>query len=149
MNYIIDYFTSISSNNICIQLIYNPWQQVQLAREFEELLKTDIRFEVLYPSDLGLVCFRLRSTNDANNLLVKRINERKKIYLIQTSVDASVVLRFAVCAKSTEVADIHFAFEEITEVATEVMRLMWEEDEALSIYVLIEKCCLVLLLLSK
>lgn len=105
----------------CIVHIVSLAQQVALARQFEALLKTDIRFELLYPSGLGLVCFRVRASNEANELLVKRINDRKRIHLTPTKIEGSVVIRFAICARATEPRDIHFAFEEITEVTTEVL----------------------------
>ncbi|UYV77933.1 DDC [Cordylochernes scorpioides] len=96
-------------------------KQVAQARDFQKMVETDSRFEVVYPSSLGLVCFRLKGTNDLNADLLKKINDRRHIYLVNTEVRGKFILRFAVCSRLTEAADISYAWQEIQEVATALL----------------------------
>lgn len=55
----------------------------------------------------------MQSSNRDNELLVKRINEAKNIYLCPASVKGKYIIRFAICAKSTQESDIDFSWQEI------------------------------------
>ena len=88
-------------------------KHVALAKEFEQKVRSDPRFEIFSPVELGLVCFRLKSSNEMNEKLNQMINSSKRIHVTPTRVHDVFVLRFAVCAASTESSDIDFAWNEI------------------------------------
>lgn len=88
-------------------------KHVALAKEFEQKVRSDPRFEIFSPVELGLVCFRLKSSNEMNEKLNQMINSSKRIHVTPTRVHDVFVLRFAVCAASTESQDIDFAWNEI------------------------------------
>ena len=88
-------------------------KHVALAKEFEQKVLSDSRFELFCPVELGLVCFRLKGSNEMNEQLNQLINANRKIHVTPTHVQDSFVLRFAVCAVSTESPDIEFAWQEI------------------------------------
>lgn len=88
-------------------------KQVSLAKEFEQKVLSDPRFQLFCPVELGLVCFRLKGSNEMNEQLNQLINADKKIHMTPTQVRDRFVLRFAVCAASTETSDIDFAWMEI------------------------------------
>ena len=98
-------------------------KHVSLAKYFEQLVEQDARFEVCFPVHLGLVCFRLRGqSNDVNEQLNHAINDSKVIHVTPTRVNDQFILRFAVCAKSTEKHDIDFSWREIQSQAEKVLR---------------------------
>jgi aromatic-L-amino-acid decarboxylase len=95
----------------------------RLAKYFGQLLASDIRFEIPFPVRLGLVCFRLKNqSNEVNERLNQLINDSKVIHVTPSRVNDLFILRFAVCAKSTEKHDIDFAWREIREQADRVLR---------------------------
>ncbi len=97
-------------------------KHVELALQFEKLLQGDDRFEVCFPVTLGLVCFRLKGSNDLNEKLNKTINDRGKIHVTPCRVGGNFILRFAVCSKFTEAQDIQFAFTEISSIAKDLLK---------------------------
>lgn len=92
--------------------------QVHLAKEFEKLVESDDRFEIVTPVHLGLVCFRRKGPNSVNENLIKRINDRRKIHMTPTIVRDSFILRFAVCSRYTTLEDVDFAWREIQLVSS-------------------------------
>ncbi|MBN3325888.1 DDC decarboxylase, partial [Atractosteus spatula] len=97
-------------------------KHVSLAKEFESLVRSDQRFEISAEVVLGLVCFRLKGSNALNEKLLKRINDARKIHLVPCHLSGSFVLRFAVCARTTESKHIQFAWKHIAEIASQVLQ---------------------------
>ncbi|CAN7991270.1 unnamed protein product [Ixodes pacificus] len=88
-------------------------EQIELAKEFEALVKTDERFEVVVPVTLALVCFRFKGSNADNEDLLQILNERRKVHLTPTKLRGVFVLRFAVCSRLTEKKDVLYAWDEV------------------------------------
>ncbi|KAJ8921089.1 hypothetical protein NQ315_015886 [Exocentrus adspersus] len=86
-------------------------KQIDLAHYFESLVRSDERFEITEEVIMGLVCFRLKDSNDVNEALLKRLNGRGETYF----------LRLAICSKFTEQEDIDISWKEIKETADEVL----------------------------
>ncbi|GAA6106307.1 aromatic-L-amino-acid decarboxylase [Tachysurus ichikawai] len=97
-------------------------KQVALAKEFETLVLEDKRFEICAEVVLGLVCFRLKASNDLNEALLKRINISRRIHLVPCQLAGQFVLRLAVCARTTESRHIRTAWNLITQMASELLR---------------------------
>ncbi|XP_067854783.1 aromatic-L-amino-acid decarboxylase [Heptranchias perlo] len=95
-------------------------KQVDLAHEFENLVRQDEQFEIVSDVVLGLVCFRLKGSNDLNKKLIKRINEMRKIHIVPCQLRDKFVLRFAVCARTVESKHIQYAWQNIKEIATDL-----------------------------
>lgn len=70
---------------------------------------------------MGLVCFRLKGSNDLNEKLLKRINGRGKIHLVPSKVNDVYFLRMAVCSRFTSPEDMDISWNEVSEAATEVL----------------------------
>ena len=96
-------------------------KHIRQAHEFEDLISADHRFELCAPVTMGLVCFRLKCSNDINEKLNKTINDRGKIHVTPCKVGGNFILRFAVCSKFTESEDIQFAYDEISEIAKDLL----------------------------
>lgn len=96
-------------------------KHIDLAHHFESLLKTDDRFEITAEVLMGLVCFRLKGSNDLNELLLKRLNGRGVIHLVPSKIDDVYFLRLAICSRYTEKEDIEISWREVSEAANEVL----------------------------
>ncbi|XP_061445193.1 aromatic-L-amino-acid decarboxylase isoform X1 [Rhineura floridana] len=97
-------------------------KHVRLAHEFKDLVLQDDRFEICADVILGLVCFRLKGTNDLNEALLKSINDARKIHLVPCHLKGKFVLRFAICARTVEFAHVQFAWKHITKLANELLK---------------------------
>ncbi|RWS10963.1 Aromatic-L-amino-acid decarboxylase-like protein, partial [Dinothrombium tinctorium] len=98
------------------------YRQVWLAHQFKYMVSQDSRFEITHPVILGLICFRIKGTNELNEAFVNLVNERKKIHLTPAKIGDLFVIRFAVCARTTELADIEYSWREISQVASMVLK---------------------------
>lgn len=86
---------------------------MELAKYFEELVNNDSRFEIIGEVTMGLVCFRLKGSNELNEKLLKLITNDAKIFMVPSKINDIYFIRFAVCASSTEKHHIDFAWENI------------------------------------
>ncbi|XP_072164416.1 aromatic-L-amino-acid decarboxylase-like [Diadema setosum] len=77
-------------------------KQVSLAKEFEVMVAADDRFEIVADVVLGLVCFRLKGSDDVNKTLLDRINSGGKIHMVGSVLKGRYILRLAVCGTHTE-----------------------------------------------
>ncbi|GBP60907.1 Aromatic-L-amino-acid decarboxylase [Eumeta japonica] len=92
------------------------------AHLFEKLCAADERFEIVEEVIMGLVCFRLKGSNELNEELLKRINGRGKIHLVPSKIDDVYFLRLAVCSRFSDDNDIHFSWQEVKDAADEVLK---------------------------
>ncbi|XP_032905878.1 aromatic-L-amino-acid decarboxylase [Amblyraja radiata] len=93
-------------------------KHVALSHEFESLVRHDERFEIVGDVILGLVCFRIKGTNDLNEKLLKKINDARKIHIVPCQLRDKFVLRFAICGRTVESKHIQCAWQIIQESAT-------------------------------
>ncbi|WOL10650.1 tyrosine decarboxylase 1 [Canna indica] len=82
---------------------------IRLAEQFEQLINSDSRFEIVAPRTFSLVCFRLIPTSNysdngykLNRGLLDAVNASGKIFISHTVLSGKFVLRFAVGAPLTE-----------------------------------------------
>ncbi|XP_033732723.1 aromatic-L-amino-acid decarboxylase-like [Pecten maximus] len=97
-------------------------KDVQLAHDFEKLVKADDRFEIFGEVVMGLVCFRLKGTNDRNEKLLKAINDDGRISIVPSSVKGTYFLRLAICSSKTNNDDINLAWKVISEVTAKLLQ---------------------------
>ncbi|KAJ8354193.1 hypothetical protein SKAU_G00217600 [Synaphobranchus kaupii] len=97
-------------------------KHVELAKDFERRIREDQRFEISADVVLGLVCFRMKGSDEMNETLLKRINAARKIHLVPCQLAGSFVLRFAVCARTTESRHVQEAWSHISEIASEILQ---------------------------
>ncbi|KAF7997971.1 hypothetical protein HCN44_009369 [Aphidius gifuensis] len=94
---------------------------VTQAHEFEAHVKSDSRFEIVAEVILGLVCFRLKGSNDINEMLLKRINGAGYIHLVPSKINDTYFLRLAICSRFSESQDIDNSWREIKLRADELL----------------------------
>ncbi|XP_075351773.1 aromatic-L-amino-acid decarboxylase isoform X5 [Mycteria americana] len=103
-------------------------KHVRLSHQFEHLVLQDERFELCAEVVLGLVCFRLKGSNDLNKALLESINEAKKIHLVPCHLREKFVLRFAICSRTVESTHVKFAWQHISQLATDLLKT-WEQNQ--------------------
>lgn len=97
---------------------------IKLAKYFEKLVKDDCRFEVVNEVKLGLVCFRLLATDHVNQDLLALINASGKLHMIPSMVRSKYIIRFCVTSEHAKTEDVEYAWQVITEHATELLSTM-------------------------
>jgi aromatic-L-amino-acid/L-tryptophan decarboxylase len=69
-------------------------EHLRLARLFGGWIEADARFELSAAIVMGVVCFRLRGSDDkANRTIVEKINASGKAYLTQTKLRGQTCIR--------------------------------------------------------
>jgi aromatic-L-amino-acid decarboxylase len=92
-------------------------EHVRLAQEFVAWVRDDARFEIAAPAKLNLVCFRLRSGDEANQPLMHRLNNSGDLYLTHTKLDGKFTLRLCVGQTNTQARHVERAWQRIQEEA--------------------------------
>jgi aromatic-L-amino-acid decarboxylase len=93
-------------------------KHVQMAQTFRSWVEKDERFEIAAPAPLNLVCFRYRGSDQANQLLMDRLNASGELYLTHTRLRDRFVLRFCVGQTNTEMRHVERAWQRIQEEAS-------------------------------
>src|SRR5436305_2631579 len=94
-------------------------RHVAMAQQFVGWVRDDQRFEVMSPSDLNLICFRLKGDDAAKEELLNRLNASGKIYLSHTKLNGRFTLRFCVAQTYTEEHHVREAWQLIQSLANE------------------------------
>jgi aromatic-L-amino-acid decarboxylase len=92
-------------------------EHVALAQELRGWIEDDPRFELAAPVPLNLVCFRHRAGDDANRMLLARLNESGALFLTHTRLDHRYTLRLSVGQTTTTRRHVEAAWERIREEA--------------------------------
>jgi aromatic-L-amino-acid decarboxylase len=88
-------------------------EHVRLAQQFAAWVRDDSRLELAAPAQLNLVCFRLRSGDSANQLLMERLNGSGDLYLTHTKLDGKLSLRLCVGQTNTQARHVERAWQRI------------------------------------
>ncbi|XP_018787165.1 PREDICTED: alpha-methyldopa hypersensitive protein-like [Bactrocera latifrons] len=96
--------------------------RIRLAERFEQYVLTDSRFELFAKRAMGLVCFRVKDSNELSTELLKRLTDHKKIYMVQAIFQGKTFLRFVVCGMEPKECDIDFAWQEIESQLSQLLR---------------------------
>ncbi|KAG8196572.1 hypothetical protein JTE90_003585 [Oedothorax gibbosus] len=99
-------------------------EHVRLTKKFESLVREDERFIVANEVHFGLVCFRLKGSNNLNQKLLSSINASGKLHMVPASLSGHYVIRFCVCAQHANDADIIHAWDVITMFTEELLEIM-------------------------
>ncbi|CAM1324260.1 DDC (predicted) [Pycnogonum litorale] len=86
---------------------------VRLAHEVESMMLKDDRFEIIGDVIMGLICFRLKGSNELNKTLLKNINDGRRIYLVPAEINDSYFLRFSIGGYDPNSNDMALSWKEI------------------------------------
>ncbi|KMZ65142.1 putative Tyrosine decarboxylase (or alternatively Aromatic aldehyde synthase) [Zostera marina] len=110
-------------------------KNIKLARQFEKLVRSDNRFEIVCPGMFSLVCFRLLPHNEndggyeLNSKLLDAVNSTGKLFFTHTIISDKYILRFAVGATLTEERHIIESWKVIQNQATLVSRKFTQQNK--------------------
>lgn len=99
-------------------------RHVNMAKDFEGLIKTDKRFEVAVPRNFSTVCFRISPLqvrgdntiwNNLNAKLLESINESGKVFMTHAVIGGVYVIRIAIGGSLTEDRHINEAWKVVQE----------------------------------
>ncbi len=91
---------------------------IGMADWLREQIEADPRFEVAAPVHLGLVCFRMKDSNEKNQQLMDTLNTSGFAFLSHTIQNGQYVLRFSVGNWMTTKEDVEETWERIRKVAS-------------------------------
>ncbi|CAD5119188.1 DgyrCDS7825 [Dimorphilus gyrociliatus] len=97
-------------------------KHVELAKEFENLVRSSEKFEITHPVTMGIVCFRLKGDDQLTKNLHDALYKDKRIYLIAGASKSRYYLRFVVCSQRTTSDDINYAWKVINELSMTSLR---------------------------
>jgi len=95
-------------------------EHVRLAQQFTSWVQEDDRFELAVPPPLNLVCFRLKSSDEANQRLMDRLNRSGSLYLTHTRLNDRLTLRLCVGQTNTAERHVQNAWNRIQEEASQL-----------------------------
>jgi len=87
------------------------------ATEFAGWVRDDPRFELLAEPSLSLVCFGLRSGDEASAALLDRVNREGRVLLSPARIGSRHALRLAVGGTLTRREDVETAWKELSRLA--------------------------------
>jgi aromatic-L-amino-acid/L-tryptophan decarboxylase len=93
-------------------------EHVRLAQQFASWIRSDERFELAAPTPLNLVCFRLKSGDEANQRLMDALNHSGDLYLTHTKLNNKLTLRLCVGQTNTMERHVERAWRRIQEEAS-------------------------------
>ncbi|CAJ0915029.1 unnamed protein product, partial [Mesorhabditis belari] len=96
-------------------------EHVRLAKKFETMLRADPIFEIVGDVIMGLVCFRIRASEEANQQLLTKLNSSGRIHMVPASLNDRFVIRFCVCAENPTDKDIQIAYDIISQAAQHII----------------------------
>ncbi len=91
---------------------------VSWARWFADRVRDDDRFELVVEPPASLVCFRLRSSDDANERMLAALNATGELMLSHTRLEGRYTLRFSVGATLATKGHVERAWRAIESAAT-------------------------------
>jgi len=97
-------------------------EHVRLAQELASWVDNDDRFELAVRPPLNLVCFRLKSSDDANQKLMDALNRSGDLYLTHTRLQDRLTLRFSLGQANTTASHVKKAWDRIKEEASRLSR---------------------------
>jgi aromatic-L-amino-acid decarboxylase len=98
-------------------LQFHVREHVRLARQFAAWVRDDERFELAAPAPLNLICFRLKSGDDANQQLMNALNRSGDLYLTHTRLNDRMTLRMSIGQTNTTERHVRNAWRRIQQEA--------------------------------
>jgi len=102
-------------------LQYHIREHVRLAQQFASWVEKDDRFELAVKPPLNLVCFRLKSGDDANQKLMDALNRSGHLYLTHTRLQNRLTLRLSVGQANTTSRHVEKAWDRVREEASRLV----------------------------
>jgi aromatic-L-amino-acid/L-tryptophan decarboxylase len=96
-------------------------EHVRLAQQFADWVRSDEHFELAAPVPLNLVCFRHKGGDEANQMIMDRLNRSGDLFLTHTKLDGKLTLRLCVGQANTQERHVKRAWNRIGEEASRLV----------------------------
>jgi aromatic-L-amino-acid decarboxylase len=83
---------------------------IRWAQDLAARIREDARFEIVAPTPLSVVCFRLRSGDAANQTLIEKVNASGKVFLSGTVLRGHYTIRLSIGNIGTTWEDVEQAW---------------------------------------
>ncbi len=94
---------------------------VKLSQLFQKLVLNDNRFEIMAPSPLNLVCFRMKGSDEINESLINQLNMKGDMFLTHTRLNGKYTLRFCIGSPLTKRHHVESSWKKIAQTANEFL----------------------------
>ena len=98
-------------------LQFHVRKHIELAGKFAKWIKQTDNFEIFVEPPFNLVCFRHKSGDDFNMLLMNTVNESGKAFFTHTKLNNKVILRMSIGQTYTEESHVRETWELIQKTA--------------------------------
>ena len=90
---------------------------IEWAQELAQAIRADERFEVVAPTPLSVVCFRVRGSDERNRRLLDRVNASGQTFLSHTALEGRYVVRMAIGNLGTTRQDVEQVWQLVRDAA--------------------------------
>uniref|UniRef100_A0A5S6PZJ2 Aromatic-L-amino-acid decarboxylase n=1 Tax=Trichuris muris TaxID=70415 RepID=A0A5S6PZJ2_TRIMR len=92
-----------------------------MAQYFSSLVIKDPRFEIFQPTAFGVVCLRMKGSNEINEKLAHMLIEARDIHFVTVTLHGKFYIRINISSSATEMSDMDFTWMKIRLGADEVL----------------------------
>uniref|UniRef100_A0A5S6PZM6 Aromatic-L-amino-acid decarboxylase n=1 Tax=Trichuris muris TaxID=70415 RepID=A0A5S6PZM6_TRIMR len=92
-----------------------------MAQYFSSLVIKDPRFEIFQPIAFGVVCLRMKGSNEINEKLAHMLIEARDIHFVTVTLHGKFYIRISISSSATEMSDMDFTWMKIRLGADEVL----------------------------
>ncbi|KFD55525.1 hypothetical protein M513_03577 [Trichuris suis] len=92
-----------------------------VAHYFEGLVRKDPRFEIVQPVIFGVVCFRMKGSNEMNERLSSVLMATGDMHFVTVTLHGKFSIRISIDSSLTETTDMDFIWAKIRQGADAVM----------------------------
>ena len=92
-------------------------KNIHLAKYLSSRIKEDENFELMSQSELSIVCFRWKGSDELNNRIITQIQKNNRYYVSKTTLKGKVTIRVCIVNLTANIAIIDGLLDEIKAVA--------------------------------